>query len=545
MHRLLPCTLLIAALPSGACVSETHGPPGYAVGGAVTGLLGAGLVLRMGSEALPVRADGAFRFSTAMPPGSAFQVVVQAQPRSPVQLCTVVDGSGVIGSSDALSVSVTCRAQLLYFVVSGGAAELWRSDGTAAGTRPVLEALPDGGAGSDAVILGSLGSRLLFAARRLAYPGPTQRSLWVTDGTAAGTRSVEAVEPSGGLLVIGDVAYFAGSEDGADLELWRTDGTESGTYRVADIAGGPSGSDPRGLAALGELVFFSADDGVHGREPWVSDGTSAGTRLVADIAPGAEGGVWPHWAPTALAGSLYFLADGGSASSTGVELWRSDGTTAGTRRVRDLNPGPGNGVDLSARRGTVYGGRLWLAGDDGAHGFEVWSTDGTDAGTAMLLDAYQGLAPASPSGFVAAGSSLFYLGYSDAAGFELWRTDGTAAGTALVRDINPGPSGALLGELTPIGALIYFEGDDGVHGPQPWRSDGTVTGTVMLGDLGPSPYGSRPHGFVAFGDEVYFGATDRSGGITLWQTDGSAAGTSPVLEVCPAPCGPLEGLTTF
>ena len=47
--------------------------------------------------------------------------------------------------------------------------------------------------------------------------------------------------------------------------------------------------DPSSLTGVGGTLFFTADDGIHGRELWKSDGTKAGTVLVKDIDPDDDG----------------------------------------------------------------------------------------------------------------------------------------------------------------------------------------------------------------------------------------------------------------
>src|SRR5688572_7448707 len=49
------------------------------------------------------------------------------------------------------------------------------------------------------------------------------------------------------------------------------------------------------------------------------------------------------------------------------------------------------------------------------------------------------------------GDQIFFMGEDGTTGLELWKSDGTAAGTALVREINPGPDGSHPDDATVIG----------------------------------------------------------------------------------------------
>jgi ELWxxDGT repeat protein len=97
---------------------------------------------------------------------------------------------------------------------------------------------------------------------------------------------------------------------------------------VKDIQPGAASSEPENLIAVDGMVLFAATDGVSGIELWRSDGTEAGTLLLKDINPGAADSFpagFFNWN-----GTVYFSADDRLA---GRELWKTDGTAAGTVRV--------------------------------------------------------------------------------------------------------------------------------------------------------------------------------------------------------------------
>jgi ELWxxDGT repeat protein len=225
-------------------------------------------------------------------------------------------------------------------------------------------------------------------------------------------------------------------------------------------------SVPQNLTAFNGLLYFSANDGIHGRELWQSNGTAAGTTLVADINPGG-GGSNPG-SLTVVGNELFFEANDGVH---GTELWETNGTTAGTIMVKDINPGS------ATRYGATLiglGGSLLFTADDGAHGMELWRSDGTTAGTVMVKDINIGnagsLSTTTPT-FAVAGGRLFFAADDGTHGRELWESDGTEAGTRLVMDINPGLSAAFPDSgqvITSVNGSLFFSADDGSHGAEPW-----------------------------------------------------------------------------
>ena len=273
-------------------------------------------------------------------------------------------------------------------------------------------------------IVGPLGRRAVFIAERsrrgqgreARHPG-----LWVTDGSDDGTKQLKAFRREGA-AIYGDYEpydpydpyapteprprlVFAADDGIHGIEWWTTDGTPEGTHILIDAMPGPeSGVDVYDVPVSleGGAVVLPISDPEHGREWWRTDGTSKGTELIADINPGSENS---HFAIIGSvdrlpAGDLmYFTAYRGSEEP--VELWRTDGTSAGTFSLGlEMT---GGGLD-----GGALGDALVFGDRYGALQTELWTTDGTVAGTAPYYDfaGYPGASPV-PFGFAETLGHLF------------------------------------------------------------------------------------------------------------------------------------------
>ncbi len=317
----------------------------------------------------------------------------------------------------------------LFFVSAGDAPSstlsLWRTNGRPDGTVRLAQIARFN------PLVGYRLTTAVAPDRKFAYFLPTNTDgevgdltdgLWRTDGTAAGTRRVVArpCDPctdvrAGEAVVAAGGKLFYVIEDLADRfsQLWVSDGTGAGTKKLLEGPGTFDGGAIQALARRGTRVLFVAFDAEHGRELWTTDGTKAGTRRLIDLRPGDASSAPEEL--TSLGNRVYFSADDGKA---GRELWTTDGTAGGTRRVADIRPGYRGSVPQAL---TAIGDRLVFAADDGTHGLEVWSSDGTAAGTRLASDVQVGRLPSSPRDFVALGSNLLFVAERAESGRELYR----------------------------------------------------------------------------------------------------------------------------
>lgn len=336
------------------------------------------------------------------------------------------------------------------------------------------------------------------------------------------------------IIVYQDQLYFSASDSTHGIELWTSDGTEAGTQLVKDIYPGAQDSDCQNFYVANGYLLFTANSEL-GSELWRSDGTTDGTVLVKDIRTGGGDGapsdyvdpldrffVWNE--------VLYFTGDDGNG---GGELWRSNGTEAGTYMIKNIR---GFGSSWPEEYG-VYNGKLYFSADDG-NGSELWVTDGTESGTQLVAAIGSTLAfGSSPSDLVSCNGYLLFIAKADFGDDELWRSDGTVAGTEMVKNINPTTGGlqtqpnTFEHRLIKIGNTIYFSADDGVNGRELWKSDGTEQGTVLVKDATPGSEGYTPQVFTVAKDILYYKYDDGVHGHELWRSDGTEAGTFMVKDI--------------
>jgi ELWxxDGT repeat protein len=428
----------------------------------------------------------------------------------------------------------------VYFLSDDGVhgQELFVTDGTADGTRLVKDVNPGA---ADARILAPtpFGDRLAF----VADDGEHGWELYVTDGTAAGTTLIDisygpTMSFPTGLTVIDGNLYFAAVGAGTGRELWQSDGTVAGTRLVADINPGPASGNPSDIVRAGNRIYFAAEGTVRkgkktvatGRELFETDGTAAGTRLVRDIVAG-PGGSNPDFL-TVVNDRPFFTA---ITPTLGTELWKSDGTAAGTALVRDIRSGSQSSTPFHLRE---HDGRLFFNAVTGS-GTRLFRSNGSAAGTVAATDFAPGFTGTPFADFVTIDGVSFFTAFGPGGAIQQWRTDGTRAGTAFLKDVIPADVIAI-GEVprywgVAAGGSFYFTPMDAAVGQELFVSDGTPAGTRVVRDIIPGPLSSGP-GFmpiVAVGDRVFFTANDSVHGQEVWVTDGTAAGTRMVADIIP------------
>jgi ELWxxDGT repeat protein len=437
--------------------------------------------------------------------------------------------------------------------------QLWKTDGTQAGTGVLKVINPTGSAFDDPRSDSAPpfnpffrhGDTVFF---RASDPVHGHYALWKTDGTASGTvlvttsdgawlREVTAFGMAGGVV-------FVGGYDGDHFVLWRTDGTTAGTYHVKDL------QVARAWFAI-RTLFLMAYDPQHGTELWKSDGTTAGTVLVKNISPDVASGMdTPDMVD--LNGTLFITR----TREHVAQLWRSDGTSQGTILVKEIPEGR-DSLRLTVVNSRLIfgaGGAVWASDgtpegtapirpeatapfhtDAAAHaphsvrigsvlllgGRSLWRTDGTAAGT-MLLRADVWVV----GDFGPVNRTVFFPAFSNDFDHELWKTDGTPDGTVLVKDIRATGSSSPR-DLVNIGGRLFFSADDGQHGRELWTSDGTAAGTFMIRDINPGPEGSSPTSVTEVDGIGFFAADDGVNGQELWRTDGTTTSTRLWADVNP------------
>ena len=132
---------------------------------------------------------------------------------------------------------------------------------------------------------------------------------------------------------------------------------------------------------------------------------------------------------------------------------------------------------------TNVDGVLYFVGFDALHGTDVWRSDGTEAGTTLVKD----ISGHSRSDLTASGGKLFFVANDDVHGYEVWVFGRRRTGARLLQDIYPGNNNfGTSGWLTDLDGIAYFLAQGGDFRGAFWRTDGTPGGAYQVVDVSPS-----------------------------------------------------------
>ena len=269
----------------------------------------------------------------------------------------------------------TAFGQHVYFTLDAGETqhvELWRTDGSSAGTELVTVIAEDHGQPMVPIDMVALDEALLLLTRQ---GNPPNASVYASDGTAAGTAKIATVPFSGGVSMsdftvgAGRAWFTANPWHSSTAFLMATDGTAGGTEIIS-----PQTGPGENFATTGQGTFVASGQGFqstqngrydYGSDLWFADHETGESRLVKTIDSGEHR---QHSNPSdlvSIGNRLYFTAE----TELGRELWTSDATAEGTRLLRDLSTGSSEPRSL-----TVLGDSLYFVADDGISGLQVWRT---------------------------------------------------------------------------------------------------------------------------------------------------------------------------
>ncbi|WP_378105697.1 T9SS type A sorting domain-containing protein [Chryseobacterium sp. sg2396] len=365
------------------------------------------------------------------------------------------------------------------------------------------------GAGSSPYNLIRLNDLIIFAASRntdeglepWVYNTATQKPTLLKDIFAGQNSGI----PSNSIFVkLNNKVYFLAQQNYSGYQIWETDGTPAGTVKRQDINSNYSIDE---FAVVGNKIFYYQN-----KELWVFDTGSNNLSLLKTFEYSGNVKLYSY------NNQLIFAANDGIS---GKEIWKSDGTVAGTSLVKDIAPNSGSSISNDFKMLTLNNGKFYFMANT-ATGYVLYESDGTTAGTNPLLPMQN-----SPQLEGASGGDYFvFTGFSATnGGFEPWISDGTVAGTKILKDIYPGTTSSMSinQKFLKVGNKIYFDSNaNGInpgYGNYIWETDGTENGTVLFN----TPANNMLYGKSSEGQ--YLILTKPNEGNRFWITNGNAAQT--------------------
>ncbi|MEP6683652.1 MAG: ELWxxDGT repeat protein [Parafilimonas sp.] len=431
---------------------------------------------------------------------SIFTFFVGNTSAQTLQLVKDINNDGSLSSSYPFDFNIINGKLFFLANGNGGGYGLWLTTGTDAGT---IKLTPSTGDLSNIADIIAYHNKIYFSYNN----GGNDYELWVSDGTVAGTKLFKDIYTGStgsfprAFTVANDRLFFMANDINGERRLYVSDGTTGGTVVVRnnyiDLFNGFTD-----FAVYDNNIFFRGDDGTgFGYGLWKSDGTLSGTMLVYGstndgFIPGVFGSNYAVYN-----NKMYFS---GNDNIYGGELWVTDGTAAGTHIVINLaSDGSGIYGNGSPNYMQVYNNKLYFSATDDAHGNELFKTDGTAAGTQIVKDIIPGTEGSVPTKNIVYNNLLYFSAGGDSAG--LWRTDGTDAGTISVKTgvYNSNFAGIFNGLLYMVLGTSYNYAV--------WQSDGSTTGTIpiaLTNTTNPVSSLSNDFKFIDYNSAIYLSASN-------------------------------------
>ncbi len=434
--------------------------------------------------------------------------------------------------------------RLLVTAFVNGDRELYVSDGTGAGTVLLSNlAITHTNANPSVVVEGDFPEQAAFTADSTVW-GP---ELFATDGTIAGTQPIVEFTPGSA----GKRRTIFKSDNGW-LSLYDGTSTTNKEVRfhtflneIGTLLGGFSNFVFQTPAAVGDSLVFTASNGgassPNTATAWGA-GEAFGPEPLIRIENGGPSGMGRY---VRFGGSIYFGADGDAGQDVRRRLYRTDGTGAGTTIAWDQGFGS-SGTPIPQIIGLITGtmSDKIILGYNTAFASGIHAHEPATGATTQLLPSMWSESVTFTNIDSALADGVLYFGSAAATStdYELWRTDGTAEGTFRVRDVAPGSVGSRPRQfctvMTAAGPRVFFTAETAAAGRELWVTDGTEAGTGLVFDLFPGPRGSSPQlTFAIAPGKLLFAADDGVTGVELWETDGSEVPPRQVADINPGPEG--------
>lgn len=371
--------------------------------------------------------------------------------------------------------------------------ELWISDGTEAGTHVLKDIIPG--------TIGSIPYSFLKVGN-VAYFQTDNNQIWRTDGTNVGTYLVmwnpDIVRPFPMFEQNGWI-YFMERESGSSRFLWRMNGNPNSEVMVTPKS---TFTDTTGYIRLNGTDFlFNGRTASGGWAIWRSNGIVNQSMIDLTTTTALSSYTQLNSAKN-IDGKIYFSP---ITETYGWEPWTTDGTASGTQLLKDIYVSNYYFDNSAASNFTKMGGQIFFVAKDNMHGLELWKTDGTGAGTMMVKEICPGNNNSgSQPEILFEYNSLLYFQQHDGTSNQLYKTDGTEAGTIKLTNLDYFWAGYR--PLVKDGKL-FFTAYTLQYGEEPYFIDLETLQITMIADINPGIGSSSSAEFFELNGNVFFSGT--------------------------------------